>query len=497
MTRLREYFTARGITTSAGVLSAALVCVGTARCSHAGPPHPENTTLRIGVGALPQLTPQAGMGQIVGGQAAEGLARTQDDGRVRPNLAENWHVAPDQLSVVVDLRPEAKFHDGTAVTSDIVAESLRSDLPDFMGAAFDDVVQIEPLDPVHLSIALRRPSRFLIEALETAIHQRGKNAARTGPYAPAPSPALGLQANHNYYLGRPAIERVTITPYPTVRTAWAELLRGNLDMLYEANIDALDSLQAATDVAVFSFVRHYQLMIVFGPRARALDSPDVRRELNAAIDRTAIVRDVLSGHGVPSTGPVPPHHWALQSSAPTLTMNSQLARRLAMRHLEFTCLVPSDSVYERIALAVKQQLAAASVDMHVEEAKQDQILQAVKTNNYDAVLVDAVSGPTIFRTFRLFSSKVQFSPKPKTSPAIDAALDEVRYAQSDVAYSDAVTAFQRAIVNEPPVLFLLWSQRARAVSRRFDVVVPDDGGDVLNTLRLWRSAGQKQVARTN
>jgi hypothetical protein len=178
-------------------------------------------------------------------------------------------------------------------------------------------------------------------------------------------------------------------------------------------------------------------------------------------------------------------------------MNSMLANRLVARHLQFTCLVPADSVYERVALAVKQQLSAASVDMRVVEATQDEIVEAVRTNTYDAVLIDPVAGPTVFRTYRLFSSKVQFSPKPKTSAAIDMALDQIRSATSNSAYSDGVTKFQQAIVDDPPVLFLAWEQRARAVSRRFNVAVPEDGGDILNTLRLWRPGSAQQVAKTN
>ena len=38
-------------------------------------------------------------------------------------------------------------------------------------------------------------------------------------------------------------------------------------MLYEVNADALDSLQSSSDVVVFSFVRHYQYLIIFGPHA--------------------------------------------------------------------------------------------------------------------------------------------------------------------------------------------------------------------------------------
>ena len=51
----------------------------------------------------------------------------------------------------------------------------------------------------------------------------------------APNTPGELRVNADYYLGRPTIDRIVVTSYPSVRTAWAELLRGNIDMLYEVN----------------------------------------------------------------------------------------------------------------------------------------------------------------------------------------------------------------------------------------------------------------------
>jgi len=367
-----------------------------------------------------------------------------------------------------------------------------------MGPAFEDVDQITAPDDAQVRIALRRPSRFVIEALETTIQEPEKAGVSTGPYVPVSSTGPSeLRANADYYLGRPTIERITITPYPSVRTAWAELLRGNLDMLYEVNMDALDSLQASSAVSVFSFVRHYQYMIVFGSASASLKPAAVRRELNAALDRAAIVREALKGHGLPSSGPVPPQHWALDKNAPRFAFDPKLAASLSSRKLRFTCLVAADSVYERIALEVKRQLAAAGVEMRVEEVTQDQILEAASRNDFEAILADVASGPSVFRSYRHLYSKVLFNLKPIGSPLVDAALDRIRYASSDDAYRNGVTEFQQAIINDPPELYLAWGERARAVSRRFDVPVPEDGRDVLSTLRLWRPTPNQQTASRN
>ena len=113
------------------------------------------------------------------------------------------------------------------------------------------------------------------------------------------------------------------------------------------------------------------------------------------------------------------------------------------------------------------------------------------------MLGDFISGPSIFRSYRHWYSKAASIHNPIGSPLIDAALDRIRHAASDDEYRAGVTAFQQAIVDEPPALFLAWGERARAVSRRFDVPAPETGRDVLATLRLWRPVAAPQVASRN
>jgi peptide/nickel transport system substrate-binding protein len=489
---------ARRLAFGIGVLGGLGVLVGTARCTSKSGPSQSSapSTLRVGVGAIAQQAPQAGLRQFVGGLSIESLAIPDDDGRLRPSLAESWSTAPDGLSVTVHIHPHAKFHDGTPVTGAVVAEALKKALPPLMGAAFEDVAQITAPDDSTVRLDLRRRSQFVVEALDTSIQKAG--GIGTGPYiasSTGTSPTV-LKANLDYYRERPAIDQIAVASYPTVRAAWAELLRGNLDMLYEVSIDALDSLQGSSDVAVFSVVRHYQYMIAFGRRAPMFQSPEVRRELSAAIDSAEIVRDALNGHGLASTGAVPPGHWALNKSSASAAQK-QLAKQLTARHLKFVCLVPADTTYERIALAVRRQLASVSVDMQLEEISQEQTLQALTNETYDAILIDAISGPTLFRSYRHWYSRPSTVPKPIPSAAIDAALDLIRHAESDDQYRKGVSAFQQAIENEPPALFLAWGERARAISRRFDVPTPEKGRDVLNSIRLWHPAGAQQVVRTN
>src|SRR6185295_3103027 len=120
---------------------------------------------------------------------------------------------------------------------------------------------------------------------------------------------------------------------------------------------------------------------------------------------------------------------------------------------------------------------------------QEQVAEAAQTGDFEALLGDIVSGPTMLRSFRQYDSRMHVLPKIP-SAAIDAALDRIRHAASDDEYRLGVADFEQAIADEPPALFLAWGERARAVSRRFDVPTPEKNRDILSSLRLWRPVPQ-------
>jgi ABC-type transport system substrate-binding protein len=272
------------------------------------------------------------------------------------------------------------------------------------------------------------------------------------------------------------------------------MLRHKIDMLYEVGADALSSLTGATDVSVFTFVRHYQLLLVLNPNAPALQDAKVRRALNLAVDRRRLIDEGLSGHGVISSGPIWPSYWAFQQPSSKLEFDSRAANEiLRPRHISFACLVPPD--FERAALVLKQQLEAVGVEIRLIETPFENVTQALVTGKFDAVLADIVSAPTLFRVYRMWHSKGLFQGS-LGNPRLDAALDRIRFATNDSEYENAVRGLQESVAQDPPAVFLAWSERARAVSRRFDVHA-EPGRDILSTLRMWRPSTDAQYVGRN
>jgi hypothetical protein len=158
--------------------------------------------------------------------------------------------------------------------------------------------------------------------------------------------------------------------------------------------------------------------------------------------------------------------------------------------------VAPDSIDERIALDVKQQLASLGVEMIVEEASRNVIVSRLERGEYEAAITEAISGPTLMRPYVIWHTQSPLNWGHFGSAVTDAAFDRVRHASSEDDFRLAVGGLQQAFVDDPPAMFLAWSVNTRAISKRF-AVQAEEGRDVLATIRMWKPATAQQRASRN
>lgn len=479
----------RRLLPSAVLLAGFLAC---GRSPTQGQPH--LTTLTVGFGLAAGKDPQTGIRQVARSLQFEDLTTVSPDGRSVARLAKNWSWSPDRLRLHVQLRPSATFHSGRAVDGLAVRHALADQLPSKLGPAFNDILRIET-EPDSVEFWLRRPISFLPGALaDTAIWDPSRPSSGTGPFytVGAEGADVEMRANDHYYNGRPAIDRVVIRPFATVRGAWAEMLRRRVDVLYEVGPDALDFLESSNQVRVFRYEQGgYAYLVLLNVANDLFRDPKFRRQLNAAIDRTALVRDVWGGHAEAADSPVRHTHWAFSQAAPRFRYDPSGARSEGRR--EFTCLAVDPS-HERLALLVQQQLRQVGVDVKFEFVPTDEAVERLRHGDFEAILLDYALGPDLVWQYLSWYSSGPNNLWHYSNPAVDIALDKIRYAVDDNSYRAGVDAFQRAIVNDPPAIFLTWRERIRAVSRRFVVPPVPPGTDVFTTIRFWTPAAAEPLS---
>jgi peptide/nickel transport system substrate-binding protein len=477
----------RSLTQHLAIGLIALTWMSVAGCRHQDDlaARSQSATLTIGQG----LDAGARLQQVLQILTEEGLLTVNSHGRLTPWLAESWTSSDDGLRWTFKLRSGVTFHDGTLVSAEGVRTLLLRELPEALGPAFQNIKSIDAPSPTELTIDLKRRSMFLPEALglNMPIHAPDSTAG-TGPFylAQQERNSAELRSNEHYYQGRPFIDRIVIKPYTSVRSAWADLLRGQVDMVYEVGIDAFDSVAPATGTKIFTYKRPYAFVIVLNLRTPALQKPEFRRALNMAINRDELVAEALDGHGRPASGPVWPDHWTYDESFPSFKYEPESVATNGHRPT-FTCLY-SEPSYEKLALFVQRELRAVGVDMRLEFTPVAEGFARANAGDFDAWLADLNLAPSLFRQSLFWRSDSPYNWGHYQSAKVEAALDAMDQARNDADYRDGAEAFQRAIIADPPGIFLAWSDRLRAVSTRFEVH-EEPGRDIINTLRLWRPLG--------
>lgn len=465
---------------------------------------------------FPQTTgqdPLRGMQQASRLLTFEGLIGNSRDGRTAPRLAQSWTVSSDGLSWTFKLRPNAKFHDGSLVDATSVKASLDQSLASLTDRSLlpglQDIIGIEANGPRELIVRLRSPSTFLLGDLEMVISKQGATGTPvgTGPFVTTQSSSqqITMSMFRDHYLGAPAIRQVVWKPYPTLRTAWAGMMRGEIDFLYEVSQDAVEFVQGESSVNTFSVLRPYVFGVVFNSSRPQLKDRKVRHALNFAVNREVIVEQALRGRGVSAHSPLWPAHWAYD---PTVlgysydpgrasAMIDHAQQRTATKYgshtslrsdrLSFTCLVIDNlALWERMALLVQKQLFEIGVDMKLEAVPAAQFNERVARGDFEAVFLE-LSGFSMSRPYVFWHSASPRNWFGYKNAEVDKALDAIRRAPDDETYRAGVSQLQRSIIADPPAIFLAWGQTMRAVSNRFHVVREPDR-DILLTLSRWRLA---------
>ncbi len=500
-------FSKRRTWSSCGVFF--LLATSFAACDAVNSPYVRpRDVLTIGVPEGVVAGTDLGLQSTVSTLSLEGLTQLGPDGRALPRLAERWSWENDGRRLRLQLRPGITLHDGTPLTSELAADLVREavERPSnrMLFTSLHDITAVHPEGARDVVFDLSQPSAFLPEDLELPL-AFGPTRVGTGPYRVVkrePSETV-LERFEQYHGGVPQIEEVVIKPYGPLRTAWASLLRGEVDMVMDVPPDAVQFIKN-DEVDVISYSRRYQYLVAFNSRRAPFDSAPVRRALNYAVDRQALVERALQG-GIPSTGPLWPKHWAYDTSIPPYTFDPAFAMSLLdgaglhadrqegppRSRLRFTCLIPANfSVLERVGLHVQKQLYNVGVDMQFEVVPIEQFDSRVRDGRFEAILIDMVSGPSFGRSYLFWASASQLKGLNVfgyENAEAERLFGVLRTSVNEAAVRSATRNLQRVLLDDPPALFLAWNERSRAVRRDFQVIQEPDR-DPVSTIWRWAPA---------
>jgi ABC-type transport system substrate-binding protein len=241
---------------------------------------------------------------------------------LKPMLAERWETSADGRTWTFHLRRGVKFHDGTPFTATAVKENIERVINPALklrqASKWAGVTEITVVNEQTVRITTERPLGALPGNLS---HQAGGSmqsptAARaakfpvgTGPFKfveYVPDERLVLEANKDYWGGAPGIDRLVFRVIPEARTRLALLQSGGAQVIYNVAPTEIEGLRKTAGIHVEVPPSAGWRVFGFNTQKKPFNDVRVRQALNHAVDKAAIVKNILKGVGRVADSPFGP-----------------------------------------------------------------------------------------------------------------------------------------------------------------------------------------------
>lgn len=238
--------------------------------------------------------------------------------KFKPGLAESWkRIGGDTLEL--KLRPNVRFHDGSAMTAADVVYSLsrvfKAENPAFRssnGRFFYNFDRAEVVDSGTVRVVAKKPDP-LMEVLLAArnagvtskayvervgFDQSGLAPIGTGPYRVGsfkPNQELVLERFEEFWGEKAPLQRIRYVRIPEMAPRITALVNGDVDFIVQLPPDQEHLLRGRQNVKLVGTAWPMFHVYVLNMSVPPLDNPKIRRALNLAIDREALVKALWDG----------------------------------------------------------------------------------------------------------------------------------------------------------------------------------------------------------
>jgi len=139
---------------------------------------------------------------------------------------------------------------------------------------------------------------------------------------------IRYKANPTFYKGKPKIDNLVFAITPDAAVRFAKLKAGECDLIpYPAPAD-IPAMKADKELKVEDQAGMNIAYLAFNTTKKPYDDVRVRRALDMAINKKAIVDAVYLGNGIPATNPIPPSMWSYNKEVKDYPYDPEGAKKL-------------------------------------------------------------------------------------------------------------------------------------------------------------------------
>jgi peptide/nickel transport system substrate-binding protein len=410
-------------------------------------------TLRLSLIGEPRtLNPNLGpdeLALVVGQNIFNRLVSLAPDGSILPELAIHWEASADGLTYRFHLRDDVTWHDGRPFTSEdaratlqrVRHESSNREVARRIAAVTAparntvEITLSEPWAAFLPSFAWYGTSILPAHVYGDrpwAEHPANLRPIGTGPFKLMTWEAglrIVLEKNGAYFGPGPYVDRVEYLLPETSGEAVDLLIEGRADLLVgRPSADRLPDLTRASHLQVTTSPTDSRTYLAFNLRRQPFGDVRVRRAVNMAIDRRALVENGLAGIGAPALGfYTPAVAWAYNEDARVPDFDPAAARRVlaALVPRDYSAVLVSVDAGSGPTLSIElaKELQRVGLDIRVEHEPPAAYFQRVLGDkNFDLALLSGAQGPDPDNLALRFASNGIYQVMGYANPDLNRAL---------------------------------------------------------------------------
>ncbi len=423
-------------------------------------------------------------------------------GSYQPALARSFTRSADGMQIRVELRDDVRFHDGRRMTSADVQFSLDAARDpryeaDHLRARLSDIEKVDRAGPHGILVWLKRPSGWTLRALAEVpilpehVYVDRRRAVRgpvigTGPYRLESwaDGVIHLRASPDYWGRKPAVTDVEFIHEPDASRAVTAAKRGDVDIIPELIAAHYPAQVSAPGIeGVFVPLRLQPptfRYLVFDTRRPPFDDVRVRRAVALLVDRAQIAKEVGGGLLRPVAGPVwfggpgdgpsaapPPYDpaegYQLLDAAGWRDVDRDNRRERHRQHLAVDMLMV-DKEDPEVATIVTS-LRGAGFVVNEREGPGDYLLKLLGAGDFHLALVEW-RGVVDDDLAPLLETGGSRNHGRFSSPAVDAALQQLREAWDPATRATRMAALPRALADSWPLAGVVRPDPCGLIHRR-------------------------------
>ncbi|MGO4451321.1 ABC transporter substrate-binding protein [Phyllobacterium sp. TAF24] len=288
---------------------------------------------------------------------------------VEPSLAASWTISDDGLEYTFKLRPGVKFQTTSFFTptrdmnADDVVFSFERQKEGSKWAKYVDgatyeyfesmdfpklIKEVKKVDDLTVKISLNKPSAPMLAGLamdfssivskeyadklqaDGTPQKFNEQPVGTGPFQFVDyqlNTAIRYEANPGYFKGKVKVDNLIFAVTTDAAVRVQKIKAGECNITIYPDPADVAGLKADANLKVIQKPGLNIAYLGYNTTQAPFDKPEVRKALNMAIDKKAIVDAVYLGQGTPAVNPIPPTMWSYDKAIKDDEYNPEAAKK--------------------------------------------------------------------------------------------------------------------------------------------------------------------------